>query len=152
MIERQLVSGGTYSAGQLAHRCYELAAAAYPNGAPWRLATFMADIEAPQTHYDLLVVGEQPVGFVSWSTVLDETEITNVAIHPDAQRQGHAQWLLMAVLASLDKNSRVFLEVRASNVVARRLYGRCGFEQISTRKAYYQHPTEDALIMRKRIK
>ncbi|KLD61502.1 hypothetical protein WP50_01770 [Lactiplantibacillus plantarum] len=79
-----------------------------------------------------------------------ETEITNIAIDPAYQRQGHARWLLTACLAQLSAGS-VFLEVRASNLAAQRLYQQCGFDQIATRKEYYHDPEEDAWIMRKMI-
>ena len=82
--------------------------------------------------------------------MLDETEVTNVAIDPAYQRQGHARWLLTQCLAQLSAGT-VFLEVRAHNIAAQRLYQQVGFEQIATRKAYYQDPDEDAWIMRKII-
>jgi ribosomal-protein-alanine N-acetyltransferase len=42
----------------------------------------------------------------------------------------------------------VFLEVRVSNIAARKLYEKIGFVQVGQRKAYYQHPAEDALILK----
>jgi ribosomal-protein-alanine N-acetyltransferase len=41
----------------------------------------------------------------------------------------------------------VFLEVRASNAVARRLYRSRGFQPVGRRPAYYRQPTEDALVL-----
>jgi len=149
MIERQLVAGATISPVDLAKLCYQLADQAYPQGAPWRQVTFAADIATPQAVYNVLIVDQHPIGFISLTTVLDETEVTNIAILPAFQHQGQAQWLLTTVLAQLDRPGKVFLEVRQSNQAARRLYDRCGFEPISVRRAYYHDPTEDALIMRK---
>lgn len=154
MTERvgQVLTSTHWSATTAAKLCYDLAAAAYPHGAPWRLATFIADMEMPQADYRVLMVNDRPIGFVSLTVVLDEVEITNVAIHPDFQRQGWAYYLLQQVLTSLPSANQVFLEVRASNSAAQQLYQRCGFQKISTRSAYYQNPREDALIMRKIIK
>ena len=42
------------------------------------------------------------------------------------------------------------LEVRSGNAAARNLYKTCGFQEEAIRKAYYRHPTEDAVIMWKR--
>lgn len=88
MPEPQLVKSDSWSGMPVAQVCYELAAAAYPEGAPWRLATFAADLALPQSCYQLLVWQQRPIGFISRTTVLDETEITNVAVQPAFQRQG----------------------------------------------------------------
>ena len=42
---------------------------------------------------------------------------------------------------------RATLEVRASNVGARRLYERLGFHVSGSRRNYYSSPVEDALIL-----
>jgi ribosomal-protein-alanine N-acetyltransferase len=149
MTERRLVSGSTYLSADLAKLCYQLADQAYPQGAPWRQVTFAADIVTPQAVYNVLSVDQRPIGFMSMTTVLDETEITNIAILPAFRHRGQAQWLLTTVLDQLNRPGKVFLEVRQSNQAARRLYDRCGFEPLSVRRAYYHDPTEDALIMRK---
>ena len=150
MTKRQLVTAEQLTVAEAAQICYRLAAQAYPNGSPWRQATFMADLALATSHYELLWLQAEPIGFISRSTVLDETEITNIAIVPTYQHQGHAYWLLTACLARLTAGA-VFLEVRASNLAAQRLYRRCGFERIAIRQAYYQDPEEDAWIMRKII-
>jgi len=41
----------------------------------------------------------------------------------------------------------IAMEVRASNDAARALYGACGFEKVSIRKAYYTEPAEDAVVL-----
>lgn len=152
MTELQFIKDVDWTGVPVAQVCYELAAAAYPEGAPWRLATFAADLALPQSCYQLLVREQQPIGFISQTTVLDETEITNVAVLPAFQRHGYARLMLQRTFAQLMPTTKCFLEVRRSNTPAQKLYEQCGFEQISTRKNYYQHPSEDALIMRKIIK
>ena len=139
MTERQLVTASDLPAEQVAQICYQLATKAYAQGSPWRQATFASDVSLPPAHYALLRWQGAFVGFISRSTVLDETEITNVAIDPAYQRQGHARWLLTQCLAQLSAGT-VFLEVRAHNIAAQRLYQQVGFEQLATRKAYYQDP------------
>jgi ribosomal protein S18 acetylase RimI-like enzyme len=42
-----------------------------------------------------------------------------------------------------------FLEVRESNVVARNLYSRLGFEEVGRRPHYYQDTGETAVVMRR---
>lgn len=149
--ESRIISGATLPAEKLGKLCYQLANAAYPNGAPWQQTTFIADVEMPQAHYDVILVRNRPVGFISHTLVLDEAEITNVAVHPDFQHQGLAGRLLNGCFEQLSLGDQLFLEVRSSNVAAQHLYLKCGFEHIATRKNYYHSPLEDALIMRKII-
>lgn len=49
--------------------------------------------------------------------------------------------------AESQKIVSIFLEVRASNQEARLFYEKFGFQVIGTRKNYYQHPQEDAIMM-----
>jgi ribosomal-protein-alanine N-acetyltransferase len=44
---------------------------------------------------------------------------------------------------------RAFLEVRASNDAARRLYETVGFTVAHVRRNYYTHPMEDALVLQR---
>lgn len=89
------------------------------------------------------------VGYGGMLTVLDEGQITNIAVHPDFRRLGIARDLLSAMLAhgrSLGV-TQFSLEVRSSNVGAQALYLQQGFEIAGTRKRFYSHPTEDGLVM-----
>lgn len=97
-------------------------------------------------------VAETPagvVGFIVARSAADEMEILNLAVHPDARRRGIAAELLEAALdygrsAGL---RRAFLEVRQSNLPARRTYERQGFVSVGLRPRYYRHPEENALVM-----
>jgi len=55
---------------------------------------------------------------------------------------------LMATARETHSDS-VFLEVRESNTVARRLYEKAGFQETGRRKSYYTNPTEDAILYRR---
>lgn len=91
----------------------------------------------------------QAVGYVGCQTVLDEGYITNVAVSPDARRQGIAR----ALIAKLTGKARaaglafVTLEVRASNAPAIALYEGAGFGRVGVRKNFYTAPIEDAVLM-----
>lgn len=87
---------------------------------------------------------EQCVGFVSYRVVLGEAEILNLAVAPTHRRQGVASQLLRVLLPLADV---WFLEVRASNEAAQRLYLAQGFQPIGRRKRYYSDG-EDALLYR----
>lgn len=139
--------------GQAAAALYTLAAAAYPAGSPWTAAQFEADLKNPQTLYIAAVADDGTlVAFLGCRYLFDEGEITNLAVLPEYRRQRLGKRLLGALFECLlqkEPQFTVFLEVRNSNLSAQKLYSGQGFEVIGRRKQYYQHPTEDALIMRR---
>ena len=94
---------------------------------------------------------DKVAGYVGSQTVMDETDMMNVAVHPDYRRKGIAEALVISLVEALrEKGSHCLtLEVRASNAPAIGLYEKLGFRQIGLRKNYYHNPKEDALILRK---
>ena len=89
-------------------------------------------------------------GYVGSQTVMDETDMMNVAVHPDYRKQGIATALIVGLVEELRKKGShcLTLEVRASNENAISLYRKLDFQQIGLRKNYYHNPKEDALILR----
>ncbi len=81
--------------------------------------------------------------------ILEEAHIIMLAIHPQFQRQGLGQALLLALLKSAcDRQlERSTLEVRDSNLAAVSLYKKFGFKEAGRRKRYYEDTGEDALVM-----
>ena len=90
-------------------------------------------------------------GYVGSQTVIDESDMMNVAVHPDHRRKGIAEALVVELVEALKKREShcLTLEVRASNAPAKALYEKLGFAQVGLRKNYYRNPKEDALILRK---
>ena len=95
--------------------------------------------------------GERVSGYVGSQSVLGESDMMNVAVHPDYRRQGIAEKLCLALVEALKEkgNHCLTLEVRASNEPAKALYSKLGFNQVGRRPNYYRNPKEDALILRK---
>ena len=91
------------------------------------------------------------LGYVGSQTVLDETDMMNLAVHPDCRRRGIASSLIDALLSRLkERGSRCLkLEVRVSNEAAIAVYESMGFGKLGLRKNYYRNPREDALILGK---
>jgi [ribosomal protein S18]-alanine N-acetyltransferase len=90
------------------------------------------------------------IGYLIAWFVVDEGEIANLAVVPDARRRGVARALLEEIIAEARQAhlSRLFLEVRESNAAARALYTARGFEPIARRARYYRKPVEDAIVLR----
>ena len=81
--------------------------------------------------------------------MVDEAHITTFAVHPAWRRQRLGERLLLAFLdLAKDRHAReATLEVRLSNISARRLYEKYGFRPVGLRPRYYSDDGEDALIM-----
>ena len=96
---------------------------------------------------------EELVGYVGMMTVLDEGQITNVAVKSDFRRRGCAKALLSALEKYALENGIVFLslEVRKSNLGARSLYLADGWADVGVRKNFYSSPIEDAIVMTKTL-
>jgi len=88
-------------------------------------------------------------GVVIGRRVGDEAEILNLAVRAERRRRGQGKRLVAKMLEELARSgvSRVFLEVRQSNVGAIEFYERLGFATAGLRKDYYQNPTEAAKVM-----
>lgn len=93
------------------------------------------------------------VGYLAFSTVVDEMEILNLAVLPEFRRKGHAARLMAMLLAYCRKNGlrKGFLDVKSSNDSAIDLYLKFGFKKIGVRKRYYPDTGEDAILFKRDI-
>lgn len=117
---------------------------------PWPDNTLHWAITQPLAFAHILEIEGQLAGYALFEQVLDEATLLNITIHPDHQLKGLGRELLLACLDRLNPNIlRIFLEVRASNQAARKLYARCDFVETGIRKAYYpaDQQREDAIVM-----
>lgn len=89
------------------------------------------------------------VGILVLWLIVDEAHIASLATHPAFRRQGIAKRLLVTALDQAYKEGArtAFLEVRAGNDVARRMYREFGFEEVGLRERYYKDNNEDAVLM-----
>jgi ribosomal-protein-alanine N-acetyltransferase len=85
---------------------------------------------------------------VYW-VVEDEMHILNLAVSPEYRRQGIARSLVLSGIRQAGKKGakKAFLEVRASNARAQKLYASLGFSGSFLRRDYYDTPVEDAVVM-----
>ena len=123
---------------------------------PWTEEMFENDLARADLSHALVArladAGSPPpiVGYICVWVVGEELHINNVAVAPGWRRRGIAGTLLAAALErGRARGARcAFLEVRASNVGAQTLYRRNGFEPVGVRRRYYDHPIEDAVVMK----
>lgn len=94
---------------------------------------------------------EAILGYVVVLLLVDEAEIANLAVAPEARRRGMGGLLLDRVAAdAADAGVRsLYLEVRESNSAARALYESRSFLPVGRRRGYYQRPPEDALLLKR---
>jgi len=117
---------------------------------PWPDDAYRAEITTNRlATYLVARSGETLVGFAGIWLMVDEAHVTTFAVHPDWRRQGIGERLLLTLLdVALARRAReATLEVRLSNVAARRLYEKYGFRPVGLRPRYYSDNGEDALIM-----
>lgn len=97
---------------------------------------------------------ESLVGYIMMYNAADEGDITSIAVTESARNKGCGTLLIKKAVDTAEKNgvSILYLEVRESNIPARKLYEKSGFSITGERKNYYKNPIENAVLMAKHIK
>ena len=119
----------------------EVIQAGSPEAAQWAATEYL--------QYDFRVAERNGrlAGFlVSRRLAPDEAELLTIAVAPEFRRQGVAG-ALFAALAE-EARGQIFLEVRESNEGARKFYKSLGFQEVNTRREYYENPLEAAIVMK----
>jgi [ribosomal protein S18]-alanine N-acetyltransferase len=117
---------------------------------PWPPHAYRSEIETNRlAHYLVATIDDEVVAYGGIWLMVDEAHITTFAVHPAWRRRRIGEQLLLALLdVAIDRNAReATLEVRLSNMAARKLYEKYGFRPVGVRPRYYSDDGEDALIM-----
>lgn len=118
---------------------------------PWSLDSIKRDLanEERTMYYVLEREDGLIAGYAGLWKVLDEGQITNIALRKIFRRQGYGELLVRVLMEAAWEAgcTDIFLEVRVSNQAALRFYRKLGYEVLSVRKNYYSNPVEDAFIM-----
>lgn len=116
---------------------------------PWTRGIFTDSLKT--YHCWLMFEGEQQVGHGVIQVIIDEAHLLNITVKAESQGRGLGLQLLEHLMqqAQLQGAKDCFLEVRASNQGAYRLYERYGFNEVGRRRDYYPAVggREDALVM-----
>ena len=121
---------------------------------PWSRRSFVDLVDARQV---LFLVASDVSTVLGYAVVLvsgAESELANLAVSRIVQRHGLGRRLLAEVMhqAKARGCEEMFLEVRASNEAALKLYETSGFKAVGRRARYYARPIEDAIVMRAGLK
>ena len=117
---------------------------------PWPANAYRSELESNRlATYLVARAGDEITAYGGMWLMVDEAHITTFAVHPAWRRQHIGERLLLAFLdIAVDRRAReATLEVRLSNLPARRLYEKFGFRPVGLRPNYYSDDHEDALIM-----
>jgi ribosomal-protein-alanine N-acetyltransferase len=115
---------------------------------PWTESLLHESLLAPMTHTLGIFLGEECLGYAVYQVIFSEGHLLNLAIAKDVQGRGLGTYLLKEMLRSASQlgAESIFLEVRPSNLVGRKLYERFGFRILLTRDRYYSNG-EAAMVM-----
>lgn len=119
---------------------------------PWTRGNFVDSLAAGYLMQGLHGPDSTLIGYFIALQGVDEMHLLNLTVHPAHQGRGHAVWMLDALqrFCRERRAAKLWLEVRESNLRARRLYERYGFVRVGLRRGYYPATgsrREDALVM-----
>ena len=127
---------------------HAIESASFPT--PWPPYAFRGELESNRmAHYLVVRAGERVVAYAGLWLMVDEAHVTTFAVAPPWRRRRVGERLILALLdLAIARGAReATLEVRLSNLGARRLYEKYGFRPVGIRPRYYSDDHEDALIM-----
>ena len=117
---------------------------------PWPSHAYRTELETNRlAHYRVVRVDGRVVAYAGLWLMVDEAHVTTFAVDPAWRRRRIGETLLLAMVElAIERGAReATLEVRLSNLPARRLYEKYGFKPVGIRPRYYSDDNEDALIM-----
>jgi ribosomal-protein-alanine N-acetyltransferase len=123
---------------------------------PWSRKLFLEEMAHPCGHcFSMtLLLDPEPklVGYLCFRTLGDESELLNLAVHPDYRRRGLARHLMAFYIdfCGCENVRKSFLEVATGNQTALHLYQSFDYRPTGKRPGFYLGRV-DALIMEKEI-
>jgi ribosomal-protein-alanine N-acetyltransferase len=117
---------------------------------PWPSHAYRTELETNRlAHYRVARADGQVIAYAGIWLMVDEAHVTTFAVDPAWRRRHIGEALLLAMMdLAIERGAReATLEVRLSNLAARRLYEKYGFRPVGIRPRYYSDNNEDALVM-----
>lgn len=120
---------------------------------PWSKKSISDSISHTPWHFFVALCDEKIVGYGGVYLILDEGQISNIAVLPAFRGRGIGLAILEEIIKCCGSEGcdRITLELRRSNSVARALYEKCGFVAVGERPNFYTSPVETAVLMDKKL-
>jgi ribosomal-protein-alanine N-acetyltransferase len=130
----------------------------------WSAAAYWSELADTETRYYIVALRRPPdpvagagggdtqvLGYAGLAACHPEAHVLTLGVAPAEQRRGLGAALLRDLLGAAERGGarEVYLDVRADNPVAQRLYARHGFVAVGVRRRYYQPSGTDAVVMRR---
>jgi len=144
VIIRRAVPEDCDSILELENECFDI---------PWSRQSIFTDLEKNKNAHYYVAVSEEVIGYIGMWLVLEDAQITNLAVTKKSRGRGVGLSLIdyLCEQAKILGGKTITLEVSDKNIEAKSLYNKAGFEAVSIRKKYYTHNNSDAIIMLKVI-
>ena len=117
---------------------------------PWSRNNFLYEIEKNEHSSPYVALdGRKILGYsVHWCLDI-EAHIANFAVDNNFRRRNVGSFLLGYVISDIvqKKIHKIYLELRSSNLAAKNLYVKHGFQMDGIRKNYYLKQKDDAILM-----
>lgn len=141
MLIREMTIQDVARAAEIEKECFSI---------PWSEKSFEDSLSREDTLFLVCEEDAQVAGYIGMYLSFDEGSITNVAVSPSFRKKGCGEALVKTAKEQAKEKQieSIFLEVRVSNAPAISLYKKLGFEELGIRKNFYEHPIEDAIIMK----
>lgn len=124
--------------------------ASFPTDA-WSAAMMREELASAHSWYVVVEEAGRLVGYAGLRAVrgAQDADIQTITISDAARGRGRGRALLTTLLDEAVRRDvrEVFLEVRADNPVAQKLYLSEGFAEVGRRPRYYQPDDVDAIVM-----
>lgn len=115
---------------------------------PWSRSALEAELEKENSRFFVAITKNEVSGYIGANNILGEVYINNIAVFYNYRELGIGSKLLSHLIdvAKEENCDFVTLEVRESNISARKLYEKLKFKKVGIRKNFYEQPKEDGII------
>lgn len=125
----------------------EIETVSYAN--PWTRGGVETELARSVTVSLVMKEAGNVIAYLIFWMLQEEIHILNLAVRPEWRELGLGRFFLEYMFNWGEKLGvrQAFLEVRVSNLAARKLYKSAGFVKVGLRENYYAAENEDALLM-----
>lgn len=115
---------------------------------PWSKSALEAELEKENSRFFVAITKNEVSGYIGANNILGEVYVNNIAVFYNYRELGIGSKLLSHLIdvAKEENCDFVTLEVRESNISARKLYEKLKFKKVGIRKNFYEQPKEDGII------